>query len=202
MKTVQHYDKTIIRIESKRNERQAVPWSACNERWFIYRTWREANVCLSSVSSHCQPIRHVTAAFATGLCQPINFVLEYSNECFSEYSNSFPNLPNLAFLSTSKFVLCYSARDIINSRTTGTVHTSTKARLTSVAIRIWIRHPDRRRNVAICSLAHCQRCPKISCKSVQKFLRKVANRQTDRQTNNDDYIWHVFISTRTHQEMR
>ena len=142
-------------------------------------TWSQ---CLS-VSSHCRPIRHVTAAFATGLCQPINFVLEYSHECFSEYSNSFPNLLNLAFLSTSEFVLCYSARNIINSRTTATVHTSAIPRLTSVAIRIRIRHSDRRRNVVICSMVHCQPCPKISCKSVQKFLRKVANRQTDRQTN-------------------
>ena len=36
----------------------------------------------------------------------------------------------------------------------------------------------------ICSLAHCQPSLKISCKSVRKFLHKVANRQT----NNDDYI--------------
>jgi len=37
-------------------------------------------------------------------------------------------------------------------------------------------------NLTICSLAHCQPSLKISCKSVRKFLRKVANRQTDRQT--------------------
>ena len=44
------------------------------------------------------------------------------------------------------------------------MHTSARARLTSVAIRIPIL--------------------KISCKSVWKFLRKVANKQT----NNDNYI--------------
>jgi len=38
-------------------------------------------------------------------------------------------------------------------------------------------------------MAHCQPSLKISCKSIRKFLRKVANRQTDksdRQTNNDE----------------
>jgi len=42
---------------------------------------------------------------------------------------------------------------------------------------------DRHQNLIICSLAHCQPSLKISCKSVQKFLHKAANRQT----NNDDY---------------
>jgi len=50
------------------------------------------------------------------------------------------------------------------------VHTSTKARL--------IGDPDRHRNLVICSLAQCQLFLKISCKSVWKFSRKVANRQT------------------------
>jgi len=35
----------------------------------------------------------------------------------------------------------------------------------------------------ICSLTHCQPSLKISCKSAWKFLRKVANRQTGRQTD-------------------
>jgi len=66
------------------------------------------------------------------------------------------------------------------------VHTSAKARLTSVAIRIRIRirDPNHHQNLIICSLAHCQPFLKISCKSVQTFSPKVANRQT----NNDDYI--------------
>ena len=72
-----------------------------------------------------------------------------------------------------------------STRCTGTVHTSTKARLISVAIqiriRIWILDPDRHQNLDICSLAHCQPSLKISCKSVHKFLRKVANRQTDKR---------------------
>jgi len=69
------------------------------------------------------------------------------------------------------------------TRSIGTVHTSAKARFTSVAI-----DPDRHQNLIICSLAHCQPSLKISCKSVWKFLHKVANRQTDRQTNKDNYI--------------
>jgi len=72
------------------------------------------------------------------------------------------------------------------TRSTGTVHTYAKARLTSVAIRIpiciWIRDRDRHQNVTVCSLAHCQPSLKISCKSGQKLLNTVANRQTDKQT--------------------
>jgi len=41
--------------------------------------------------------------------------------------------------------------------------------------------PDRHQNLIICSLAYCQLYLKISCKSVLKFLRKVASRQTDKQ---------------------
>jgi len=79
------------------------------------------------------------------------------------------------------------------------VHTSAKARPTSVMtwirihiqVHIQIPDPDRHQNLIICSLAHCQPTLKISCKSIWKFLCKVANgRQTDsrdRQTNNDDY---------------
>jgi len=74
------------------------------------------------------------------------------------------------------------------------VHTSAKARLTSVAIRIRInmririRDPDRHQHLIACSLANCQPSLKISCNSVQKFLLKLAKRQTDRQTDNDDCI--------------
>jgi len=83
------------------------------------------------------------------------------------------------------------------TRSTETVHTSAKARLISVAIRIRIRFrlpntldptdPDRHQNLIVCSLVHCQPFLKISCKSVAKFSRTVLNRQTDKQTN-DDYI--------------
>ena len=83
---------------------------------------------------------------------------------------------------------------IIITRSAGTVHTSAKARLTSVVIRIRIRirilirirDPNRHENLIVCLLAHCQPSLKISCKSVGKFLHKVANKQTDKQTNNDD----------------
>jgi len=75
---------------------------------------------------------------------------------------------------------------IKSTRNTGTSHTSAKARLTNVAIRIHTRiriyDPDRHQNLIFCSLAHCQRSLKISCKPIQKFLRKVANRQTGKQT--------------------
>jgi len=43
--------------------------------------------------------------------------------------------------------------------------------------------PDHHQHLTICSLAHCQPSVKISCKSVRKFLRKVANKQTVRQTD-------------------
>jgi len=74
------------------------------------------------------------------------------------------------------------------TRSTGTVHTYAKVRLTSVAIRIriQIRDPDRHQNLILCSSAHCQPSLKISCKSVWQFLRKVSN--TNRQTNNDENI--------------
>jgi len=48
----------------------------------------------------------------------------------------------------------------IKTRSTGTVHTSAKVRLTSVAIRIririQIRNKDRHQKCNLCSLAHCQ----------------------------------------------
>ena len=101
----------------------------------------------------------------------------------------------------------------MKTRSTGTVHTSAKAFLTHAAI-WWISmssrfmsinhfpylrivtNPENNidsyldccQNLIICSLAHCQPSLKISCKSIWKFLHKVANRQTDKQTNNDDYI--------------
>jgi len=70
----------------------------------------------------------------------------------------------------------------IRTRSTGTVHTSAKARLSRIQIRIRILDPDRNQNVTIFSVAHCQPSLKISWKSVWIFLRKVANRQTNRQT--------------------
>jgi len=54
----------------------------------------------------------------------------------------------------------------IITRSTGTVHTSTKARLTSIVIWIQIRDMDFHQNLIICSLAHCQPSLKISCRSI------------------------------------
>ena len=75
------------------------------------------------------------------------------------------------------------------------VHYLRQGSLTSVVIRIRIRiriricDPDGHQNLTICSLAHCQSSLKISCKSVGKFLRKVANSyMTNRQTNHNDYV--------------
>ena len=79
------------------------------------------------------------------------------------------------------------------------MHTSAKAIFNSVAIQIRIcipipkiRDPDRHQNLIICSLAHCQPSLKILCKFVSKFLRKVANRQT----NNDDYTSSLEVTRR------
>jgi len=63
---------------------------------------------------------------------------------------------------------------VILTRSTGTLHTSAKACLTQICIRI--HDPDRQQNLIICSLAHCQHSLRISCKCVWKFLHKVANR--------------------------
>jgi len=67
------------------------------------------------------------------------------------------------------------------------MHTSAKARLTSVAIRIRIRirDPDRHQNLIICSLAHCQPSRKFQANPFRSFFRKVSksNRQRNRQTN-------------------
>ena len=86
------------------------------------------------------------------------------------------------------------------TRSTETVHTSAKARLTSVTIWIWIRihDPYRHQNFVICSLVHCQPSLKIWCKSVWKFLCKVANKQANNDENINslaevitvfDYVW-------------
>jgi len=55
-------------------------------------------------------------------------------------------------------------------------------------IRIRIRDPRHHQNLIICSMAHCQHSLKISCKSVQKFLSKVGNRQTKKQRRLDNLL--------------
>ena len=72
-----------------------------------------------------------------------------------------------------------------------------KARLTSVAIRIRIhirsRDPDCLQNLITCS----QPSLKNACKSVWKFLRKVANRQTNWQTNKQ-WRLHILVGGGNH----
>jgi len=76
---------------------------------------------------------------------------------------------------------------------TWTVHTSAKARLTGVAIRIRIRIRDLDRHLPPkfnhLFIGHCQPSLRMSWKSVRKFFRGklLTDRQTDKQTNNDDY---------------
>jgi len=48
--------------------------------------------------------------------------------------------------------------------------------------------PDRRQNLTTCSLANCQPPMEFFANPFGIFLRKVANRQTNRQTNKDNYI--------------
>jgi len=76
------------------------------------------------------------------------------------------------------------------------VHTSAKARLTCVTKDL-DPYPDRHQNLILCSLAYCPHSLKISCKYVQKFLCKVANGQTDRQTTTITYPpwWTVEVIT-------
>jgi len=83
-----------------------------------------------------------------------------------------------------------SARKSSLTRGTGTVHTSAKARLTSVAIwiRIRIHDPDCYQNLIISSSTHCQPSLNMTCKSFQKFLYKVANGQTGRQQRLHNFL--------------
>ena len=106
-----------------------------------------------------------------------------------------------------KCPVCLLTHGTIEGTTsTGTVHTSAKARLTSVAISVppyaeSVRddesgkqslYPDGDRNrhqhLTVSSLAHCQPSLKISSKSVRKFLRKVANRQTNKQPQSISFL--------------
>jgi len=73
------------------------------------------------------------------------------------------------------------------TRSTGTVHTSAKARLTSVTIqiRVLIRipDPDCHQYLIICSLAHCQSSWKFHGNPFGSFCAKLlTNRQTTTKT--------------------
>jgi len=72
----------------------------------------------------------------------------------------------MKMFTTAKLPPAHICNNSNNTRSTGTVHTSAKARLTSITIRIRIRNLDRHQNLITCSLAHYQPFRKISCKSV------------------------------------
>ena len=102
-------------------------------------------------------------------------------------------------------ISCY-AEAIVNYISTGTVHTFSKGHLTGDVIAVppsgesvqddesgkQFLYPDgdmdRHQNLIISSLAHAQPSLKILCKSIWKFLRKVANKQTDKQTTTKSNI--------------
>ena len=75
------------------------------------------------------------------------------------------------------------------TRSTGTVHTSAKAHLTSVTIQMWIwsGSVSDHQNLTICSVAN--RPWKFHANPFRSFCTKLlTDRQTDKQTDNDDYI--------------
>jgi len=118
-------------------------------------------------------------------------VRQWRSSAVNDVDRAFGVIYNLRQLTTTlvrRRRVCGNVTAWLNierTRSTWTQHTSAKARLTSVAIRIQIRiqfrDPDRCQNLTSCSLAHCQPSLKISCKSVRTFLHKVANKQTDNQ---------------------
>jgi len=84
-----------------------------------------------------------------------------------------------------------NAGGISTNSITGTVHTSAKTRLTGITIRIRIRisWPDRHQNLIVCSMAHCLLSWKFRANPFGSFCAKLlTDKQTNRQTNNDDYI--------------
>jgi len=122
--------------------------------------------------THCKPLQ---IRFIVQLCsnwQDFNWQLTLSLRQLSFWLNLRDSVTNYK-----------------QTRSTGTAHIPVKARLTSIAIsQCGESARDRHQNLTICSVAHCQHSLGISCKSVWKFLRKVVNRQTDRQTNNNENI--------------
>ena len=90
---------------------------------------------------------------------------------------------------------------------TGTVHTSTNACLTSVAIQIWIHiqipDPDRHQTLVICSLVIANLPWKFHANPSGSCCAKLlTNRQTDRQSNNDkDITSLVEIITRQYSRV-
>jgi len=76
-----------------------------------------------------------------------------------------------AIVGTVSVIQTHRTAKVLNYRSSGTVHTSAEARLTSVTIRIRIRirDPDRHQNLIICSSAHCQPSPKFHANPLGSF---------------------------------
>jgi len=110
---------------------------------------------------------------------------QYANNVVESTSQPDYEFTRVKFEPNSESLFTNRGADRTSS--TGTMRTSAKARLINVAIWIQIRihiripDPDLHQNLIICSLPDCQPLLEISCKSVWKFLRKVANKQTDKQ---------------------
>jgi len=80
-------------------------------------------------------------------------------------------------------------KSLIYTRSTEALHTSAKARLTSVSIRIRVRicDPNRHKNLVVCSTVNCQPSLKISCKS--------SERQTDKRRRLLSSLAEVIMQT-------
>ena len=124
------------------------------------------------------PITHSVPWF------PQLFPVQYLSPKFHKRIHNFFCVIQVMNRKTNRQTVTDSTNCITKTRSTGTVYTSTKARLTGIEtrIRIQICEPDRYQNLTISSRVHCQPSLKISCKSVWKFLRKVDNRRTNKQT--------------------
>jgi len=89
--------------------------------------------------------------------------------------NVIPSVPRLSA----------DSKDASQTRSTGAVHTSAKARLTTVAIRIQIPHPDRHQNLTFFRWLIANLPWKFYANPLTSFCAKLP---TDKETNNDDCI--------------
>ena len=140
-------------------------------KWFIFTTAKHCNSFMNEVL-HTICFHYPSTKFKPNMEETNEKYILLNFICNAAYNSGI----------IAQTTINTKSKTINKTRSTGTVHTSAKARLTSVTIWICIRDPYRHQHSKICSLVHCQPSLKISCKSVQQFLHKVANRQTNRQT--------------------
>ena len=96
-------------------------------------------------------------------------LVDYTDQPHSEESKRSVQSRPLSTISADNFAVYEGPEweDRKNrTRSTGTMHTSAKARLASVAIRIRIRDPDCHQNLIICSSAHCQPSTQLNSTSI------------------------------------